>query len=469
MATTSKCALVVDDSKSARVVLRKMLEKHSLQVEAAASAEQAIDFLSRHSPDIIFMDHMMPGMDGFQAVQHIKENPATAMIPIVMYTSQNGEVYVGQARALGAVDVLAKDIQPTELQKVLKHLNLIETKPEDKSVAARARADAEPKKKSQVRIKLSESTVQRLARETSDLIQLPPSSGSIDSDKVGSLLEEQRLSLRQDILAATRNTQNNMGKQLESFDNRFQYLTDIVERDAQTPKTSVGIHLAWLLLLLLSVLTVWVFVGNHKANLEKESSDSGVQSDQLASALMEEKEQLERELLGLRSQINSSGNTSEWISALQWSVNLSSIYDYSEIPLDDRQLIKLRSLVDRLERIGFSGTINVNVHVGNFCLQRNAFDEFALSGDDTPIASCNRLEMPLEATIAIAEKQSINFANFVADVQSGARGDIGIQVIPHGNGSPLVGYPSRDEVKVAKKWNEVARQNNRIEYQIIAN
>ena len=66
----------------------------------------------RHRPDVIFMDHMMPGMDGFQAVQAIKNNPRTATIPIMMYTSQEGELYVGQARALGAVGVLPKQVKP---------------------------------------------------------------------------------------------------------------------------------------------------------------------------------------------------------------------------------------------------------------------------------------------------------------------------------------------------------------------
>jgi CheY-like chemotaxis protein len=46
-----------------------------------------------------FMDHLMPGMDGFEAVSAIKNNPHTATIPIMMYTSQEGELYVGQARA----------------------------------------------------------------------------------------------------------------------------------------------------------------------------------------------------------------------------------------------------------------------------------------------------------------------------------------------------------------------------------
>ena len=57
------------------------------------------------------MDHLMPGMDGFQAIQAIKGNPDTATIPVVMYTSQEGELYVSQARALGAVGVLPKTVK----------------------------------------------------------------------------------------------------------------------------------------------------------------------------------------------------------------------------------------------------------------------------------------------------------------------------------------------------------------------
>ena len=120
-----KTALIVDDSKSARVVLKKLLETHELSVDTVESAELALDYLTEHRPDVIFMDHLMPGMDGFEAVSAIKRNPTTATIPIMMYTSQEGEVYVGQARALGAVGVLPKKIAPVEVSKVLHSLRLI--------------------------------------------------------------------------------------------------------------------------------------------------------------------------------------------------------------------------------------------------------------------------------------------------------------------------------------------------------
>jgi CheY-like chemotaxis protein len=122
---SSKRALVVDDSKSARAFLSRILERHEIAVDAADSAEAAIDYLTRNRPDVIFMDHMMPGMDGFQAVQSIKNNPRTAAIPILMYTSQEGDLYLGQARALGAEGVLPKQIKQADVTKMLFQLQLV--------------------------------------------------------------------------------------------------------------------------------------------------------------------------------------------------------------------------------------------------------------------------------------------------------------------------------------------------------
>ncbi|MGB5345992.1 MAG: response regulator, partial [Woeseia sp.] len=101
-----KRALVVDDSKVARVTLQKQLQEYDLQVELAESGEAAIELLKTRMVDVIFMDHIMPGMDGLEAVALIKSNPLTATIPVMMYTSKEGEVYVSEARALGAVGVL---------------------------------------------------------------------------------------------------------------------------------------------------------------------------------------------------------------------------------------------------------------------------------------------------------------------------------------------------------------------------
>src|SRR5208337_1998060 len=135
-----KRALIVDDSKSARVILSRMLEKYDIEVDLAESAEQSIEYLKGNRPDAIFMDHLMPGMDGLQAVQAIKSNPQTAMIPIMMYTSQEGELYVGQARALGAMGVLPKQVRPVDVSKVLYELHLL---PDRRDLAEPALAPVE--------------------------------------------------------------------------------------------------------------------------------------------------------------------------------------------------------------------------------------------------------------------------------------------------------------------------------------
>lgn len=115
-------ALIVDDSKTARYALRLLLDRQNFTTDMVESGEQALEYLHSQTPDLIFMDHMMPGMDGFQAVKAIKSNTSTASIPIVMYTSTQGGVYFGQARALGAADVISKPASAEDLSAVLQRL-----------------------------------------------------------------------------------------------------------------------------------------------------------------------------------------------------------------------------------------------------------------------------------------------------------------------------------------------------------
>src|SRR5580765_1645947 len=140
---TGKRALIVDDSRSARVILSRMLEQHGMTVDTAESAEQALEYLQQSRPDVIFMDHLMPGMDGFQAVHAIKSDPQTATIPLMMYTSQEGELYVSQARALGAVGVLPKTVRPVDVSRVLYQLHLLPDRRQNRTALfEREQADA---------------------------------------------------------------------------------------------------------------------------------------------------------------------------------------------------------------------------------------------------------------------------------------------------------------------------------------
>ena len=85
-------ALIVDDSKTAQHRLKRMLNKYDLDIDMSNSAEEALGYLTHTMPSVIFMDHHMEGMDGLEALKIIKANPSTAVIPVIMYTSQSGDV-----------------------------------------------------------------------------------------------------------------------------------------------------------------------------------------------------------------------------------------------------------------------------------------------------------------------------------------------------------------------------------------
>ena len=118
-----KHALLVDDSKSARLVLRRLLEKKQLDVDLAESAEEALTYLKDNKPDVIFMDHMMPGIDGLEAAKIIHDNPDTATIPVIMCTSKEGDEFTSDAKAHGAVDVICKPPNPDSVSHILSILN----------------------------------------------------------------------------------------------------------------------------------------------------------------------------------------------------------------------------------------------------------------------------------------------------------------------------------------------------------
>ncbi len=120
---TVKHVLVVDDSKSARFMLRKMLGKVNLTADLAESGEEALVYLKDNQPDAIFMDHMMPGLNGLETVEKIKTNPYKSSIPVVMYTSHGGEEFHKNVISQGVMDILPKPASLDGLSAVVRKIN----------------------------------------------------------------------------------------------------------------------------------------------------------------------------------------------------------------------------------------------------------------------------------------------------------------------------------------------------------
>ncbi|BCU06477.1 response regulator [Allochromatium tepidum] len=114
--------LLVDDSKSARYALRLQLQKQGAEVEMAESAEAAFEKLKGELPDAILMDHMMPGLNGFEALEVIREDPRTAAIPIIICTSHEEPEFVATAQKKGVFGILPKSAAPELLPQMMARL-----------------------------------------------------------------------------------------------------------------------------------------------------------------------------------------------------------------------------------------------------------------------------------------------------------------------------------------------------------
>src|SRR5690625_2098110 len=105
----TKRALIVDDSKTAQVRLRKMLREYDLAIVVGASAAAGLSHMASNLRDVVCLDHLMPRLDGFRASQIITSHPVPADLPVTMYASKSGDLCASAARALGALDILNKD------------------------------------------------------------------------------------------------------------------------------------------------------------------------------------------------------------------------------------------------------------------------------------------------------------------------------------------------------------------------
>ena len=428
----SKTALIVDDSRTARLVLQQKLEAHDLRVDNAESAEEALTYLGANRPDIIFMDHEMPGMDGFEAVSAIKKNPATATIPIMMYTAQEGELYVGQARALGAVGVLPKEVEPVELSKVLESLRVI---------GAQERRADRPE--------------QDVAAASGDY----PVFGTIDAD-LGNLIQElfdqQRAILRRDLL--------------DSHETIAARVIDEIKAPSEARKASGRDafrrgrwQAASVVLAVIAVIFVTLFWIENRSLEEMRGENSELQAmlDQQQALGIQDVLEARRQVDTYQQALDSTYVSA--IDAIEWAANQSSLYGFDEIPLGDFRLSVMSELADRLARLGFQGLVRIETHVGSFCMSFSEPGEFVLATRDLPAVRCEQIGFDANEAYERGLRQSVAFANFVNLAGERTAGRIRFEIVSLGHSSPLISYPVGADSVTASEWNEIAASNNRVD------
>ena len=112
---TIKRILIVDDSPTERHVLNDMLTKAGYEVVASDNGEDAILKAKTVKPDLILMDVVMPGLNGFQATRAISRDPSTRTVPIILCTSKSQETDKIWGMRQGARDYVMKPVNKDEL------------------------------------------------------------------------------------------------------------------------------------------------------------------------------------------------------------------------------------------------------------------------------------------------------------------------------------------------------------------
>jgi CheY-like chemotaxis protein len=435
-----KRVLVVDDSKSARVLLSRILEKYEVEVDMAASAEQAIEYLKNNRPDAIFMDHLMPGMDGLQAVREIKGNPQTAMIPIMMYTSQEGELYVGQARALGAMGVLPKQLRPVDVSKVLYELHLLPNR----------RDNTEP----------ALSPVELDAGATSLDKSTPQKSAEAASADIRRFIAD---ALNSAAARIVRDIRDAMPMQAG------EPLVPLRPLPPTRPIWPVAVAMLAACVIACAFAASWFVARNDLASaraavagltsaneeLQRSRADLSAAVKELTAALAAANGNAAAAAGGAAAAGSSPSAIAPRVEAVP----------YGEIPFDRSRIDVLRELLATLESQGFHGVVKVTNLAGNYCLSGNGTDGYTLAAATLPVSRCDLIGNPFAESLSSQQRESLAFANLVDGVRQRTSGAITVaienQATGTGAGTP---YPTRSDTLTAGEWNRAAAANNRVEF-----
>jgi CheY-like chemotaxis protein len=439
-----KRALIVDDSRSARVILGRMLEGYALQVDSSESAELALEYLRQTKPDVIFMDHLMPGMDGFQAIQAIKSDPGTATIPVVMYTSQEGELYVSQARALGAVGVLPKTVKQADVSRVLYQLRLLPDR-RDSRVATVSSTD------SAGGVEISPpAQVSSREFETAIRAALAPA------------LKEQSLELRRFFAAGMEAFARRLGEGKAANGAAASPAVEVIS-PTPTPEPPQPPPSRWPLVAGIAALALLPTIVLALLYLRTaETTKDLMQSNARLSTVVQEQQ----------LQIAALQKAATTAAATQAASNLANNPEiepvpYGETPLSGPRLEKFRDMIERLRSQGFHGKIKVVTYVGDFCLTGSGIEGYSMANDEIPYKRCDQVGNPYEDGLAPAQRQSLAFANLLATIRQQVGDALSIEVT-HAGRRPAAPYPEGDRLAkvTAGEWNRIAAQNNRVEFGI---
>ncbi len=117
-----KRILVVDDDKEVREILSFVLKHNGFEVALASNGSQIQHLLFQRIPDLILLDVMMPGEDGFRLCRYLRQNALTRHVPIMIMTAHSEDIYQHISKDVGASEHITKPFHPLELVEKVKAL-----------------------------------------------------------------------------------------------------------------------------------------------------------------------------------------------------------------------------------------------------------------------------------------------------------------------------------------------------------
>jgi twitching motility two-component system response regulator PilH len=115
-------ALIIDDSPTVIAALRKVLRSAGYNTSEALSAEQGLALIEQDPPDLVFLDIVLPGMNGFNALRLIRKNPASQHIPVIMISGNEHATEQFYANRIGADDFMKKPFSRFEIFARIENL-----------------------------------------------------------------------------------------------------------------------------------------------------------------------------------------------------------------------------------------------------------------------------------------------------------------------------------------------------------
>ncbi|MEW8271755.1 MAG: response regulator [Candidatus Thiodiazotropha taylori] len=458
----TKKALIVDDSKTARQVLSSKLQKYGITVDARESAAAAIDYLYENAPDAIFMDYEMPGMDGFQALKVIKSNPNTAVIPVMMYTSKEGGLALSQARALGAVGVLPKQLEAQDFEDVLSSLHLM---PEQDSLVH----DFKNEGMDSVRRHVRTDNVHPI----SDHERHKPAK----VEMVGLPLEsfQESLSAGESLKRFFRREQSMSEERMQQrLDKQFAELhSEMYELEALQEEQSGRGSRAFMAGILGGVFALAAAVLLYLSLYGQELPATAGGNEQLTEMIAQQNAKIEQLASQFNAPVQDPMEEAQTeivlpLKLIEWAANQGAEFAYGERPFDDQRALWLSELVGQLRESGFQGTLELRANHGNFCLRKSAAGELAMAPREMALSECV-YAVDHRSNNEWLNDQSVAFANYINVELARSGGAVEIILFSNGFDEPLMPYPAAYEASTAGEWNDVAAQNQRIEVSLYSN